>query len=183
MKPVKIVHQNNFIDIAATFDTDISVSLSVDGIYYVWGSFYDHFWSCISSIPKETKFGSFNEIFLHFSKKTYLKNDEIIKFEDLFFRNGYFDQIHEVMEELGRGSFGLVFKAKLKTKRNTFAIKKIKSNTANEKEIIEEFLRYSIIYKIKSVFLVKYYDAWFEYINDRNNNLLLYIKWNYATKH
>jgi hypothetical protein len=45
-------------------------------------------------------------------------------------------------------------------------------------EILEEFLRYSLIYKIKSKFLVEYHYAWFEYINEneRKSGLLLNIE-------
>jgi alpha-tubulin suppressor-like RCC1 family protein len=176
LKPLKLIHKNRFVDIASHFYEHISISLSVDGIYYVWGFCGQKQYLT----PIETNIKSFNEILSYYCNKTFVINNDIIQFKDPFFRNEDFNDRYKEIKVLGSGSFGTVVEAGNKYyPKNKFAIKKIKSNTINDlNEILEEFLRYSIIYKIKSEFLVEYYDAWFEYINqnERNVGLLLYIE-------
>jgi hypothetical protein len=45
---------------------------------------------------------------------TFVINDDIIQFKDSFFRNEYFRENFEKLEELGSGSLGIVVKAKNK---------------------------------------------------------------------
>jgi hypothetical protein len=172
-KPVKLIHKNRFIDITSHFDENISFELSVEGIYYFWGSLGIKYYLT----PIESNFKSFNEISLHCCDKKFVINDDIIQFKDPFFRNEYFRENFKKLKELGSGSFGKIVKAKNKYNR-VYAIKKIKSNIGDMNGILEEFLRYSLIYKIKSKFLVEYHYAWFEYINEneRKSELLLYIE-------
>jgi serine/threonine protein kinase len=168
---VRIFDKIRFIDTISHFEYDILISLSVDKIYYFWGK-------CglnLNLTPIKTHFKSFNEILSHFFENTFVIYRTIIDFNDPSLRNGFLEKEYDMVEELGSGSYGIVFKAKEKRFIGYYAIKKIESN-AERNEILQEFLRYSIVYKIKSKFLVKYYDAWFENNNDINNGLLLYIR-------
>ncbi len=90
---------------------------------------------------------------MHWCDKKFVINDDIIQFKDPFFRSEYFKENFKKLEELGSGSFGTVVKTKNKYNR-VYAIKKIKSNIGDMNEILEEFLRYSLIYKLKVNFLL-----------------------------
>jgi alpha-tubulin suppressor-like RCC1 family protein len=57
--PKKLNHKNKFIDIASHFSCDISVALSVNQVFYVWGKCGEE----IIKTPKETEFKSFHETF------------------------------------------------------------------------------------------------------------------------
>jgi hypothetical protein len=56
--PIKLELINKFIDIASHPDYQISMSQSIDGIYYVWGKFEDK--KVLS--PQSTKYESFDDI-------------------------------------------------------------------------------------------------------------------------
>jgi hypothetical protein len=167
-------HDKKFIDIASQYCENISVLHSVDGYYYVWGK-CGAVYICD---PIKTTLKSFNEIMTQYFKNRFIIYNDIIDFDDPFFRNGVLEEKYNENKELGTGSYGYVFKAMEKLNGKFWAIKKIKSDIVEKDKILQEFLRYSIIYKIKSDRLVRYYDAWFEYSFDSNTNqiLLLYIK-------
>jgi RCC1 and BTB domain-containing protein len=65
--PVKLYNKNNFVDIESNFNYDISIALSVDGVYFIGGKFDNQ----TINFPKETKFKSFDEIFENFFQITY----------------------------------------------------------------------------------------------------------------
>jgi alpha-tubulin suppressor-like RCC1 family protein len=56
--PIKLELNNKFIDIASHYYYQISMSQSIDGIYYVWGKFEDK--GVLS--PQSTKYESFEDI-------------------------------------------------------------------------------------------------------------------------
>jgi hypothetical protein len=174
LKPIKLNHENRFIDVASQYSENISVLHSVDGFYYVWGKCG----TIYISNPIKTTLKSFNEIMTQYFEKKLVFYNDIIDFNDPFFRNGFLEEEYNKNIELGTGSFGYVFKAMEKLNGKLWAIKQIKSDIIEKDKILQEFLRYSIIYKIKSDLLVRYYDAWFEYSFDSNTNqiLLLHIK-------
>jgi alpha-tubulin suppressor-like RCC1 family protein len=61
------INSSKFIDIASHYNKDISIALSVNGIYYVWGN-------CGKEKikePKETDFKSFDDIFVEYFQITY----------------------------------------------------------------------------------------------------------------
>jgi hypothetical protein len=58
--------ENKFIDIASHYYYDISIALSVNGVYYVWGN-------CREEIETEPKkiFESIIDIFAHYFQLTF----------------------------------------------------------------------------------------------------------------
>jgi alpha-tubulin suppressor-like RCC1 family protein len=158
IKPLKLKLKQRFIDIASNFLLNTSFAISEEGILYVWGQTKQN-----NSALIMTKFESFNQVLFNCFGYNLEISQNFIDFEDPFFRNGYFEEKFIKNKELGRGSYGQVFESLEKEDKDCYAIKKIKSNRTIENEILQEFLRYSVIYKIKSEFLVQYYDAWFEY--------------------
>jgi alpha-tubulin suppressor-like RCC1 family protein len=70
------INSNKFIDIASDYNYFVSIALSVNGIYYVWGN-------CGVNKkmiePKETKFKSFDDIFGHYFGITYKTSNLCIK--------------------------------------------------------------------------------------------------------
>jgi hypothetical protein len=170
--PVKLEYENKFIDIAAHFSLNISVSLSVDNIYYVWGE-------CDEEnilIPINTNFNSFNEVFLSYFSIQYESSDKLIEFEDYLFRFGFYNNEFEEIEELGGGSFGTVFKVKDRW-NEFFAVKKVDLKVKMETEFLREFISYSVANRLEKEFIVKHYIAWFENVEMlTNKKLTLFIK-------
>jgi RCC1 and BTB domain-containing protein len=64
--PLKLEYKNKFIDIAAQYH--ISIALSVNNVFHVWGKVGDHL---ISTRPKKTEFQTFNDIFNHYYEITH----------------------------------------------------------------------------------------------------------------
>jgi hypothetical protein len=174
--PIKVEHKNKFIDIASHPYYSISMSKSIDGIYYVWGK-------CGKKSvlrPQKTDFDSFCEILRFNNINNYCKSSEsIIEFEDCFVRNGYYMKNFEQVSELGYGSFGTVVKAKDRENAKYSAIKIIDFNREKKYEIIREYLNFSVINRMdcfENKFLVKHFDAWFEESSDPACFLSFYIK-------
>ncbi len=65
--PQKILHSNKFIDIKSHFQSDISITLSENKVFYVWGKRMDE----KIYYPREVKFESFDEIFAEYLEITY----------------------------------------------------------------------------------------------------------------
>jgi hypothetical protein len=170
-KPMKLNHKNKFIDIASHFSDDISVSLSEDGIHYVWGY-------CRSKIilsPLKTICKSFDEVFTNYSNFQFNATETLFDFKDLFFRSGFYHKEYQEVKELGSGSFGTVFKAMDKAK-NYYAIKKIKPKPKYENEFMKEFINYSVVAKFQRKLIVSHFDAWFENYDFKiDGKLCLYI--------
>jgi hypothetical protein len=70
------INKNKFIDISSHYIYNISIALSMNGIYYVWGK-------CEKEMIKETEFKSFDDIFDHFEGITFrtLNSQQIKKAE------------------------------------------------------------------------------------------------------
>jgi hypothetical protein len=185
--PIKLDLNNKLIDIESHSYYCISMSVSEEFIYYVWGRFEK---SYVSS-PRPTKYESFEEILNSDDKIDCIKtNGDLIEFEDSFVRNGYYNQMFEEIKELGFGSFGTVFEAKnrkrkgfsAKKKRkdnDSYGIKKIRFSLENKNEIIREYLNYSIMKKnySENKHLVKHFNAWFEESLDLyDSGISLYIQ-------
>jgi hypothetical protein len=92
----------------------ISMSKSIDGIYYVWGRKYYYAVKDNNALsPQSTEFKSFRDILIVGNHTDYYKSEEkLIEFGDSIIRNGYYEKKFEELTELGCGSFGTVFKAK-----------------------------------------------------------------------
>jgi hypothetical protein len=173
--PIKLELNNKFIDIASHPYYHISMSKSIDGIYYVWGKCKD------SNVlrPQSTQFESFDEILNYNQIDNNKKIGRLIEFEDSFVRNSYYNKRFEEIKELGFGSFGTVFKAKDRDINDFYAIKKIRFNIENKSDIIREYLNYQIISKdySENENLVKHFNAWFEeYVNPNESEICLYIQ-------
>ncbi len=156
-KPMKLNHKNKFIDIASHSDDDISVSLSDEGIYYVWGE-------CKStrfSTSTRTISKSFDEVFATYTTFQINPTQKLFDFNDSFFRSGYYRKEYQEIDKLGSGSFGTVFKTMDKG-QNYFAIKKIKLLSQYKNEFMKEFINYSIVTKFPRKLIVSHFDAWFE---------------------
>jgi serine/threonine protein kinase len=112
-----------------------------------------------------------------------LKDSKIVK-------NSFYSKNFEEIKELGFGSFGSVFKVKIKEDSDNYkyyrrkgieysAIKRIESTSVDKNEIIRLYLNYKIITKdySENEYLVKHFDAWFEEIVVSNQSgISLYIE-------
>jgi alpha-tubulin suppressor-like RCC1 family protein len=183
--PIKLKLNNKFIDIASHPYYDISMSQSIDGIYYVWGYFEDE--KVLS--PRSTKYKSFEDILS--SNNITIKRitfEKLIEFKDSFVKKGFFSKNFEEIKELGSGSFGRVFNVKRRKYidyyrrrgREYSAIKRIElSAEVDKNEIITEYLNYKIISRDywKNEYLVKHFDAWFEEsVVSNQSGISLYIE-------
>jgi hypothetical protein len=166
---VELELNNKFIDIASHPNYAISMSQSIDNIYYVWGQLEDK----DVLRPQSTKYESFEDILI---SNNFIDNIKIfgklIEFEDSFVKNGFYSKNFEEIKKLGFGSFGSVFKVKRREDdvhyrnrgREYSAIKRIEFTSVDKNEIIREYLSYKIITRncSENENLVKYFDAWFE---------------------
>jgi hypothetical protein len=158
--PIKLELNNKFIDIASHPCSYISMSQSIDGIYYVWG------WFKGKSVlkPQLTKYESFEDILRadHIFSNT-KKFDKLVEFEDKLVKNGFYSKHFQEINQLGSGSFGSVYKVKGWGEYS--AIKRIKfTSVVGNEEIIREYLNYNILRRncFNNEYLVKHFDAWFE---------------------
>jgi serine/threonine protein kinase len=170
MTPVKLTHLNKFWDIASNFIEDISVSLSIENHFYIWGKCGED----IHLTPYQTSCKSFIEVFSMFTQIQYVSSEQLINFNDSFFRYGYFESEYGDTEIIGEGGFGKVFKV-IDTNENEFAIKCVKPLAKYEKEFLREFKNHVHFNTFESEYIVKHFDSWFE--NKINSDgLSLYIK-------
>jgi hypothetical protein len=179
--PIKLDLNKKFIDIASHPYYNVSMSQSIDGIYYVWGVFEGKY---VLS-PQPTKYESFEDIlrendFIN-NMKTFGK---LIEFKDLFVKNGFYAKNFEEIQKLGSGPFGRVFKVERKgsLRREYSAIKRIEFTSDDKNEIREYRIREYFNYKkvtrdcSENKNLVQHFDAWFEESIDANiPNISLYI--------
>jgi hypothetical protein len=168
----KSFRENKFIDIATHSHYDISIALSVNGIYYVWYSF----------IPehRETDLKCFDEIFvkklgitmkaIHIQgDNNFIPNNKYLEItantitiqndSDFIPNNKYLNKFEEILE-IGSGSYGKVFKVKLKSSSELFAIKKIAIKDENES--LKELCTSLLISELNSDLIVRYHDVWYE---------------------
>jgi tRNA A-37 threonylcarbamoyl transferase component Bud32 len=175
--PIKLKKEKKFNDIASHPYFRISMSLSDENKFYVWGDCGQYSKPKHILTMKETKFKSFEEI-LNFYYKIYFKPEEkLLEFEDPFFRNGFFTENFEEIEELGSGSYGRVYQAKAKNFDKYVAVKKLVLNTKHKKEFMREFNNFHLIHELnyqENDLLVTNFDAWFEVSNI--TNMFLYIQ-------
>jgi hypothetical protein len=184
--PIKLELNNKFIDIASHPYYSISMSQSIDGIYYVFGKFQGK--DVLS--PQLTKYESFEDILIsnniNYNIKTF---EKLIEFKDSFVKNGFYSKNFENIKELGSGSFGSVSKVKIKDKEHYnyyrrkgieySAIKRVEFTSVDKNKIIREYLNYKIITRnySKNEYLVKHFDAWFEESFASNQSgISLYIR-------
>ncbi len=124
-------------------------------MFYIWGEFYKQRFS----IPKETMFKSFNEIFVHYFEQNFVVSEEIIEFSDFYFRNGYYERHLNEIEKLGEGGFGQVFKVSYKNNPKVlYAVKKIPLERFN-KQTLREIQIFPIVQLIHKKYASSHLDA------------------------
>ncbi len=110
--------------------------------------------------PTNSNFKSFDEIFaeeLEITANTIkIQNDS-----DFIPINKHLNKFEEI-SEIGSGSYGQVFKVKLKSSSELFAIKKIAINDENENESLKELCTSLLISELNSDLIVRYHDVWYE---------------------
>jgi serine/threonine protein kinase len=71
---------------------------------------------------------------------------------------------YQIIEQLGEGNYGRVYKAKNKQDKNFYAIKEIKLNKEDYISLLEIKKEAEILNEINDQYIVKYYDSF------RDNN-------------
>jgi hypothetical protein len=175
-KILKLKSRYKFDDISSYAYRSLSMGLTIDGIYLIWGKWGEN----IIETPQETKFRSFNEILVNvgmkfdsniFTKKTLIYNDCRKHIEEISneLQGNYFE-IFEESEQISFGSFGIVFKAMNKNDHYFYAIKKIPLKYTEKEKALEEVRMMS---ESNSCFVARYYRSWIEhnyYLNKENRN-------------
>jgi len=166
LTPRKLVHSNNFIDIASHWHYSISTALSQNGSFFVWGR-------CGKEkirTPKETDFNSFHEIFANycgithqtFGKSTIQAIAEPIETAISYaLQNGKYEHDYKELNVISEGHFGVVCNACKLDENFNYAIKKIPiTNEEMNRQAFQNEL--NLLLKSKSAFVVHYFQAWIE---------------------
>ncbi len=117
LSPQRIITETKFIDISSRWISSISIALSQNGTYYIWGKCGEE----IIRVPKPTDFKSFVEIYAEYFKIT----NKAINFEDpILLRDKYANEFPE-QNLISFGGFGFGSKVVNKNSGKIYAIKKI----------------------------------------------------------
>jgi alpha-tubulin suppressor-like RCC1 family protein len=153
MKPFKLTHEKKFVDIASYWRNNISISLSSDNVYFIWGEFKGE------KILKltETKFDTLDKIFasLNLDRSVNFENDN-----DLIFKNGYFEKYFTEIDKLGSGSFEEVWKVKHNLSSKIYAVKKMLFEKDLQSKISRELLNLKIAQSFSMEFIINHYYSW-----------------------
>jgi tRNA A-37 threonylcarbamoyl transferase component Bud32 len=163
--PIKLNHENRFIDIASHWRAWISIAQSLDNRYYIFGDCKEQI-----LIPTETKLKSFNEILVHYSGYCLEMSQKFIEFNDLVFNNGYYERQFDEIEKIGEGSYGTVFKVNYKGDTKNWAIKKLSLKKEFKTDILREMNRFSVVQRLVSQYVVKHRYSWLE--NNRIDDII-----------
>jgi hypothetical protein len=150
------INENQFIDIASHSHHFISTALTDNEKYYVW----DKCGNEVIKEPKETEFISFDDIFADYLQITYKTFDCYSILSRKFVPNGKYKREFLEILEIGRGSYGKVFKVKNYITNEISAIKKIP--VINENESFKELINSFIISELNSPLIARYHDVWYE---------------------
>jgi RCC1 and BTB domain-containing protein len=153
LSPQRIKTETKFIDISSHWNYYISIALSQDGIYYIWGYCGEE----RIRTPKPTNFESFVEIYAKHLEIT----QKAINFEEqnsvpILLQNKFVNEFSE-QNLISFGSFGFVSKVVNKNSGKIYAIKKIALNKEESEKTLKEL---SLMKKLKSRFVVEYIDSW-----------------------
>jgi hypothetical protein len=152
--PVIIKKELTFKDIAANFECNISIAFSSKNVYYLWGKFGEE----IFLEPKMSYFKSFDDIFAHYNEISYGLDKPENKSES---NNGFYEKEFEQLSEIGKGSFGVVYKTQRRAKdKGCYAIK-ITYPLSNDKKA-EMLKEVQVIWNLNNNFVVRYYNTWLE---------------------
>jgi alpha-tubulin suppressor-like RCC1 family protein len=157
-KPFKLNHKKRFNEIRSHWSKNISIALSVDNIYYVWGDCRENH----ILTPIEAGFKSFNETFFHNFESDLEIREKFNNFSDMFFRNGYFNRFFNKIEKSGEGSYGTVFRVMHKTDQSITAIKRISFKKELKNDIFREIHNFAVVDDLLEEFVVTHISAWFE---------------------
>ncbi len=151
----RIKIETKFIDISSHWTKLISIALSQEGIYYIWGECGEE----IIQTPKPTDFKSFVEIYAKYFKIT----NKAINFEEqnsapILLQDKYVDEFSE-QNLISFGSFGFVSKVKDKNSGKIYAIKKIALNKVESEKAFKEL---NLMKGLKSRYVVEHIDSWIE---------------------
>jgi hypothetical protein len=175
--PIKLNHEKRFIDIASHWNSNISIAQSLDNKYYIWGDCKEQ----QILIPTKTKLKSFNEILVHYYGFSLEKSEKFVEFNDLFFKNGYYEREFDEIEKIGEGSYGIVYKVNFKGARNSYAIKKLSLKNEFKTDILREMNRFSVVHRHLSQYVVEHRYSWLE--NNRTDDMItLYIQMDLCDK-
>jgi hypothetical protein len=157
-KPFKFNHEKRFNEIRSHWSKKISIALSVDNIYYVWGDCRENH----ILTPIETGFKSFNETFFHNFESGLEITEKFNDFSDMFFRNGYYNRFFNKIDKSGEGSYGKVFRVMHKIDQSITAIKRISFKKGLKNDIFREIHNFAVVYNQLGEFVVTHISAWFE---------------------
>jgi serine/threonine protein kinase len=148
------INSNKFINIESHHEYNISIALSINGIYYIWGKSGE---SEKLKAPKETKLKSFNDIFFHYYEITHKTLNFLNTINLRVLKNGKYEK--EFFEQclIGSGLTGIVYKA---IDRNDGKVYAIKKTALEDLERIPKKL--GILFKLKGDFVVKFINFWAE---------------------
>jgi hypothetical protein len=168
--PAKINCEAKFVDIYAHYGFSFSIAWSVNYTYYIFGKFGNE----IIETPAVSNYQSFNEINVNLAKLSFKPMLGVIHALKNFDSEGLYDEFFESLgEPIGSGSYGTVVKAKLIHSGSIYAVKKMRGIQSLENDFIEEFKKTSIIRHLNCELVVKYFNAWPEY---ENNRLSFYLQ-------
>jgi hypothetical protein len=177
-----IINENEFIDIASHYNHFISIALSVNGIYYIWGDCGKRFSEAeVIEVPKQTEFNSFNEVFNHYLGITYKTIERTIDFNIKIMKNGKYLREFEELKKLGEGLYGQVFLVKFKDywgwDTREFAMKKVKFSILKQEDLVKELKNFVNFNLMKTINVLKFFDVWIENeMEEQNvNSITLYI--------
>ncbi len=154
--PQRIKIETKFIGISSHYFLKyISIALSQNGIYYIWGQCGEE----RIRTPKPTNFESFVEIYAKYFKITH----KAINFEEqnsvpILLRDKCVNEFFE-QSLISCGGYGIVSKVMHKNSKKIYAIKKI---ALNEEELKKAFKELNIMNKLKSRYVVECIDFWIE---------------------
>jgi serine/threonine protein kinase len=154
------------------------MALTDDRVFYVWGEFYKQSFS----IPTETMFKSFNEIFAHYFNQNFELSEEIIEFSDLCFRNDFYERYYDEFEKIGEGFYGEVVKVSHRYNPEIcHAIKKIAMGERFKIDILREIQNLYFVRKLHEKYAVNHFDVWIEK-NTYSDKLILFIEMDLCDK-
>jgi hypothetical protein len=155
LSPQRIKIETKFIDISSRWNKCVSIALSQDGIYYIWGQCGEE----RIRTPRPTNFESFVDIYAKYFEIT----NKAINIEEqgsvpILLQNKYANEFSE-QNLISCGGFGIVSKVVHKNSGKIYAIKTI---ALNNEELEKAFKELKLMKKLKSRFVVDYIDSWIE---------------------
>jgi hypothetical protein len=81
---------------------------------------------------------SFNEILVHYYGNNYEVREKFIEYNDLLFKDGYYEREFDEIYKIGAGCYVQVFMISFKVRVNKFALKKLSLKKVYKSEILRE---------------------------------------------